>query len=368
MAHPQQFLLVEPKNSTPYPPLGLMRISSMLKKRHKNCQVFAQVGCAVPDGLVEPSQVFITSLFTWDFDSLVKTIKYYSSRFPSRVIKVGGVAASLLPDEVEQATGIRPHIGLLDEAEACPPDYDMCFGRKGDYSLTSTSRGCPCRCEFCCVNALEPTFSARPEWHKDIHLDHPRIVFWDNNWLASPNFADDCKTIRKLGKKVDFNQGLDAQLFTKNRVKQLEGIDIDPIRFAFDSQAMEKHVARAIELAKQTSNKEIRVYVLYNFEDSPEEFYYRIDVINKLGALAFPMEYRRPTTSKTRLPGPHWNTPLLRALKLSLLFYYRRGMITESRKAFLHIYGSSSLEFVDRLYNIYMKDKKLKRSKSAQSS
>jgi len=75
------------------------------------------------------------------------------------------------------------------------------------------------------------------------------------------------------------------------------------------------------------------------------------------------MEYRHATDAKKRFPGGSWNTSLLRALKLSLLFYYRKGMITESRDSFLSIYGRTPHDFVEKLYKIYEYDKALKKSK-----
>lgn len=357
----KQFLLVEPIAKTPYPPLGLMKISTWLRKKHKGCQVFGTVGTTLPPGLVRPHQVYVTSLFTWDVDKLAKTVRFYAAQFPRARINVGGIAASLLPDHVEKATGIRPHCGLLAGAEECAPDYSLTFGRQINASITFASRGCPRRCRFCCVRTHEPEFHVREDWEKDVNPDLPRIVFWDNNWLASPNFAADCSRIRRLGKTVDFNQGLDARLYSESTAKALGTIRLDPIRFAFDDVVMEAKVMKAVELARKYSPVEMRVYVLYNFEDSPEDLYYRLNLLNRHHILAFPMEYRKPTPSKAKQPSQHWNLPLLRAFKLTLLFYYRRGMITESRRSFCSIYGRTAKQFVERLYRIYDYDKSLKR-------
>jgi choline-glycine betaine transporter len=76
------------------------------------------------------------------------------------------------------------------------------------------------------------------------------------------------------------------------------------------------------------------------------------------------MEYRAPTDIGKKFPAQHWNTYLLRALKLSLLFYYRRGMITKSRKSFESFYGKNEKEFISKLYEIYKYDKSLKKSKN----
>jgi len=74
------------------------------------------------------------------------------------------------------------------------------------------------------------------------------------------------------------------------------------------------------------------------------------------------MEYRKPTNLKTKFQGKNWNTALLRGLKLSLIFYYKKGMITESRKSFHSIYGKNDREFVSKLYDIFEYDKKLRKS------
>jgi len=159
----KQFLLVEPVAKTPYPPLGLMKISSMLKRRQRDCEVFHTVGNAIPQGLYEPRVVYITSLFTWDTDKVVDSILYYKRRFPKSRIRVGGIAASLIPNYIYAKTGVKPHAGLLKSAESCPPDYSMTFGRKIKSSISFTSRGCIRKCQFCNVNTLEPwlkSFSA----------------------------------------------------------------------------------------------------------------------------------------------------------------------------------------------------------------
>lgn len=357
----KQFILVEPVAKTPYPPLGLMKIATFLRGRNKGCTIFAVVGNEVPQGASAPFAIYITSLFTWDLKKVIESVQFYSDRFPRAKILVGGIAASLLPDYIKKHTGISPHIGLIDGAERCAPDYSLSFKRKINASISFASRGCPRQCRFCSVRLHEPEFVVREDWQRDICEGLPRIIFWDNNWLASPNFPRDCETIKKLGKIVDFNQGLDARLYDEAVAKQLATIKIDPIRFAFDDVHSEAHVLRAIRLAQKYSNNEIRVYVLYNFTDTPEDFYYRISLLNRNGALAFPMEYRKATPSQTKFPGPHWNTALLRALKLSLIFYYRKGMITQSRESFLSIYGKTAKQFVSKLYEIYEYDKTLKR-------
>jgi len=354
-----QFLLVEPIAKTQYPPLGLMKISTMLKQQYPGCQILTAIGKEIPQGLYDPEEIYITSLFTWDLDSVVDSIILCQMFFPDTKIRVGGIGASLMPDYVLNRTGIMPHIGMLQEAENCPPDYSLTFGRKLRSSITYTTRGCVRRCEFCCVPKLEYKYGCREGWEQDIDPALPEITIWDNNFLASPNFEKDCKTLLKLNKKVDFNQGLDARLYNERRAAILHAVNVDPVRFAFDSMEYADDIFRAIHLAKKFTNKEIRVYALYNFKDTPEDFFQRINSLNKAGVWSFPMCFREPSVENIQKPNGEWTKELLRGLKVILLNFYTHGMITPPRNSFLKIFGSTPEEFKEKLYDSYLYDKSL---------
>ncbi|MFC1940004.1 hypothetical protein ACFLXO_04905 [Chloroflexota bacterium] len=359
------FLLVEPVLKTPYPPLGLMKIGTMLRNKYEGCKIITQSGMNMNGLREKPDGIFITSLFTWDWKLVADAAKDYRRRFPGSDIVVGGIAASLLKEEMELLSEVKVHQGLYDEAEKCAPDYSLTFGRKCRESISFTTRGCPNKCKFCSVRELEPKFFVKDDWVKDLRPELGRIVFWDNNFLASPNFAKDAKILSSLGKKVDFNQGLEARLYDEEKARCLAKVDVDPIRFAFDDIRQEEHVLKAIRLAKKYSRREVCAYALYNFEDTPEDLFHRMDLLNTEGCMCFPMEYRPPSTETRRFPNKYWNGYLLRAFKLSLLFYYRRGMITESRESFQWIYGHNAKEFVANLYEIYEYDKNPDKGKNA---
>ncbi|WP_333656091.1 hypothetical protein [Dissulfurispira sp.] len=250
-----QFLLVEPVAKTQYPPLGLIKISTMLRRQYPDCRIFTATGKDIPRGLYEPEDIYITSLFTWDINSVVDYILFCQMFFPDAKIRVGGIGASLIPKYIFEKTGTMPYIGLLGEAENCPPDYSLTFGRQLRSSITYTSRGCVRRCDFCCVPKLEPGYCSRNGWEQDINPDFPEITVWDNNFLASPLFEQDCKTLLKLNKKVDFNQGLDARLYNERRASMLHQVNVNPVRFAFDSMEYADDVLRAISLAKNSQVK-----------------------------------------------------------------------------------------------------------------
>jgi hypothetical protein len=372
----KNILLVEPPYNNPYPPLSLMKISTWHKKKGDDVQLIKDNHHSVNLDLFEKKQryykkfkdhydiIYITSLFTYQAQFVIESIKYYQGRFPNSRIRLGGIMATLIPEYVKEKTGIEPHVGLLRGAENCSPDYS--WFPNLSYSLTFTSRGCPRTCPFCGVRKHEPKFFAKENWVEDIDITKRRIIFWDNNWLASPNFEKDVKRLMKFRKigitQIDFNQGLDCRYLDEEKIKLLSQIKINPLRLAFDNGSEDGHIQKAIELAQKYGFKDISVYVLYNFEDdkdTPEYFYYRINEINKLGALAYPMRYRplNSASSSAQYRSDKWDDKLLRALKLSLMFYYTKGMITKKREAFIDIYGNNTQEFKDKLYKIYKNDK-----------
>lgn len=371
-------LLVEPGYKSPYPPLGLMKISKwhkqmgdfvdFVKLTSENAQV-SFVDRKTKDEHYD--LIYITSLFTYHAQEVIDAIQYCQERYPQAEIKVGGIMATLLPDYIREKTGIEPHLGLLDGAEDCSPDYDRRLFPDLRCSITFTTRGCKWNCEFCAVRKHEPKFFVKENWERDIDLTKNRIIFWDNNWLLSPNFVKDIEKLKRLNKPFDFNQGLDCRLFDSEKAELLSQTRIKILRFAFDAHSQEGYIQNAIKLAQKYGFKDIRVYVLYNSldkNDAPEYFFYRINELNKLGALSYPMRFRPIDSTNGRYVSPNWNTVLLRGLKLTLMFYYTKGMIRKSREGFISIYGSNEKQFKEKLCRIYDYDRELGRQRSKGAS
>ena len=363
-------LLVEPAYKNPYPPLGLLKILTWRKRKGDTVQLIKDTPHNEALNRFEQKEkcykklkdhydiIYITSLFTYQAHYVIESIRYYKNRFPKAQIKVGGIMATLLPDYIEEKTGIKPHVGLLRGAENCSPDYSWYPGLP--FSISFTTRGCPRNCSFCAVKKHEPKFIVKENWPEDIDITKRQIIFWDNNWLASPNFEKDVERLTKFRKVgitgIDFNQGLDCRLLDEEKIKLLNQVKIQPLRLAFDNCSEDGHIQKTIQLAQKYGFKDIRVYVLYNFEDNndtPEYFYYRISEINKLGALAYPMRFRALNNANGQYISSKWDNKLLRGLKLSLMFYYTKGMISKKREAFKNIYGNNAKKFKRKLYEIY---------------
>jgi len=373
----KNILLVEPAYNNPYPPLGLLKISTWHKSKGDNVQFIKDTLHNQTLDLFEQNEkcyknllkdhydvIYITSLFTYQAHYVTEAIRYYKNKFRGARIKIGGIMATLMPEYIKEKTGIKPHVGLLRGVENCPPDYSLYPGLS--YSISFTTRGCPRNCSFCAVKKHEPEFLVKENWPRDIDITKRQIIFWDNNWLASPNLEKDVNTLLKFRKvgitQIDFNQGLDCRLLDEDKVKLLSQVRIKPLRLAFDNCSEDGRIQEVIQLAQKYGFKDIRVYILYNSDDqndTPEYFYYRINEINKLGALAYPMRFRSLNSVNGQYISSKWDNKLLRALKLSLMFYYTKGMISRNREAFKNIYGNNPRAFKSKLYEIYEKDKRM---------
>lgn len=169
-------LLVEPNYKNKYPPMGLMKISTYHKMLGDEVRFVKGFDPEVDEEVWD--RIYVTTLFTFDFDTDVQAINHYKLLVNDiSDLYVGGIMASLMPDKIVAATGIeRSHIltGLFTDTsvvgddnninvDELPLDYDILEEidykyPAGDNYFAYTTRGCPNHCSFCAVPILEPNF------------------------------------------------------------------------------------------------------------------------------------------------------------------------------------------------------------------
>jgi len=345
----------------PYP-ISLLKIGAWRRSLGDEVELF--LSQVPPD---EFDKFWVTTVFTYDMPAVAKII--YNLRPRKKRILVGGIAATLFPGYFERL-GVEVHKGLIPEAEEIPPDHSI-LPEKPDYSISHTSRGCLRKCGFCMVSKLEPEFIDRLAWPQDILEGTERILFYDNNWLAKPitKLRRDVKNISRFTKagikSVDFNQGLDCRLIDEERAELLASIPIYPIRFAFDNKAEDAYLQRAINKLADLGKKSFSYYALYNFKDSPGDFYYRIREASvlreKCGVeiAVFPMKYQpidELSMQKDHI-GPKWNRHELFGFKSLLNEHSVHGQISTKGcsvfsplQEFEFWFGKNEAEFI-RLIN-----------------
>jgi len=395
----RRILLVEPAYRSKYPPLGLMKIAAYHKQLGDEVTFTKGTDPRVRDRPWD--RIYITTLFSFDWDLTVKTISFYKPSDPTRSapkLYVGGIAATILKEEFHRETGIEPVQGCLNAPGALDPDNDLVVDQMvPDYSILAdvdyeypcpdayigyATRGCTRKCRFCAVPRLEPEFvdyidiKRWVEGVRETYGEKQHLLLLDNNVLASPRLADIVADIKDLGFKagarlgrksryVDFNQGLDARLLTKRKMDLLAKIPINPFRLAYDNIRMAKTYERAIRIAAAAGVRNISTYVLYNYRDTPEDFWARLHHNVKLSeeldirVWSFPMKYIPVTHKHRRYIGPHWNARFLRSIQCITLV---TGGAVSARHDFFHAaFGGNHAEFREILsmperYIIYRND------------
>lgn len=420
-------------------------------------------------------KVGITTLFTFYWNITIDTINFAKRLCKKKEdVMVGGIMSSLLPDEVEAATGIKPFVGLLNHPGDIDPGNNLIIDELPlDYSILEEidyiypandayfsymTRGCINNCRFCAVPKLEPHYCDYINLKQRIEDTDKRfgarkdLLLLDNNVLASKCYdkiideIKDCgfgvgatyiptdeykvminnlkdsyndrayirkailiykeimdklkdenekinfylkleenhclyyytaskekilelddyvrplyeKTHKHLKKIriVDFNQGIDSRLITKANMDKLAEVNINPLRIAFDHWKLKDIYEKSVRIAVSSGIKKLSNYLLYNFEDKPEELYYRlrmnVDLCEELDAsiYSFPMKYH-PINDKEFFMnrdyiGKHWNRKFIRAIQAVL--NSTKGKIGRGVSFFEEAFGKNIDEYMRILW------------------
>ena len=346
-------------------------------------------------------RIYITTLFSFYWNATIKTIKYYefSVKDPQNLF-IGGPMATLMAEEIEKETGFRPIKGLLNEKgklriandskiDNIVPDYSILDEISYKYPasnayFTYTTRGCIRKCAFCAVPRIEPFYIDYVPLKKQIQQINEKygekkdLLLLDNNVLASSQFDRIIDEIKDVGfykgaklnnslRVVDFNQGIDLRLLTKQKIRRLAELPIKPLRIAFDHISLKDDYITRIEWAAEFGLTRLSNYILYNFRDTPEDFYERlrinIDLNERLGTqiFSFPMKYIPIDNKDRKFVGQNWNQRYLRGIQCILNATH--GVVSPKRRFFEAAFGKNIAEFRRLLmmpdrYIIYREDHK----------
>jgi hypothetical protein len=164
-------------------------------------------------------------------------------------------------------------------------------------------------------------------------------------------------------KHVDFNQGVDCRYITDEYMQLMSEIPIQPLRIAFDSLEIEKEYRKAIGLAAKYGIKELSAYLFYNYQDSPDEFYRRLEINMELcreldvTIYSFPMKYiplYGEDAKHREYMGPKWNKKFIRAIQS--IINVTKGIVAppsrngKSSSFFTKAFGKDLHEFHELLY------------------
>lgn len=327
----KRILLVEPNYYTQYPPLGLLKLSTLYKQQDHEVRFVH--GLKLVTKFV-PDEVKVTSLFTWAWKPVWEAVAFYRALFPKAHVALGGIYASLMPEHAVQSGADEVATALVREAEDLMPDYALVpewADQERAASILFSHRGCIRSCSFCAVPALEgKPFQARPTTRVKhlVYPGHKRVILWDNNILGESHWREVVQELKELDVEVDFNQGLDARLVTEEVAAALRGLKLPTLRLAYDFPQMEKAVKNAVVLLKEAglTNRRYRhicCYVLYNYKDTPADLYKRVRDLLAWGVSAYPMRYQ-PLNGEQALEKDSYIAPTWTKEELEMVAAARR--------------------------------------------
>ncbi len=193
----------------------------------------------------------------------------------------------------------------------------------------------------------------------------------ENLLAVYPNIAQIYEKHRNKSPKmrtVDFNQGTDCRYINEENMKLMSEIPIRPLRIAFDYLSLKQKYVEAVELAAKYGIKELSNYILYNFQDTPDQLYERlkinVELCEQFGVYiySFPMKFiplfGEEAKNREHI-GKHWSKKYIRTIQA--VINVTKGIVTPGRSFFEKAFGKNLDEYHELLYmpEIYIIYRKL---------
>ena len=159
----------------------------------------------------------------------------------------------------------------------------------------------------------------------------------------------------KIKRYVDFNQGLDARLFTKDKARLLSRLAVKPCRIAFDDLKTKDKYYKALDIAVDSGLQHFSNYLLYNFEDKPIDLWTRLflnveycqDRKEVLSLFSFPMKYASIEHTDRSYIGRYWNKKYLKSV--NVILNVTKGVVAKEKDFFIRAFGQDEHEFLEIL-------------------
>lgn len=196
------------------------------------------------------------------------------------------------------------------------PDYSLYPEITKDTAYGYLTRGCPRACEFCLVAEKEGRASRKVADLSEFWRGQKYIKLMDPNILACREHLELLGKLADSGAYVDFTQGLDIRLLTRENVVLLNEIKVKEIHFAWDNPKddLEYNFRWYAEHAvRKPHGKYATVYVLVNYWSAFEDDLRRIYTLDKLGYDPYVMIFNKPSCDPLYLDLQRWcNRPAIR--------------------------------------------------------
>jgi|TARA_R110000822_G_scaffold67579_1_gene164508 hypothetical protein len=221
----------------------------------------------------------------------------YDKVYASKIFNFSD-GSDIQPEMIVGGTGIDLKISLPSGVDEMLPDYSI---YNYPHNIGFAMRGCRFACKFCVV----PEKEGRPKSADTIsdlwtQRSSDFLVLLDNDFFGNPEWSDRIAEIKKLGLKVNFNQGLNIRLISDRQAEALASVNFrnlsgthKEVYFAWDQIKDEKVIIRGINRVIKAGLKpyQMQFYILVGFDSTPEEDMHRVLMLRDLGCRPYVMPY-----------------------------------------------------------------------------
>ena len=197
---------------------------------------------------------------------------------------------------IKGGTGYGPGPDLPDEIEHSYPDYSL-YPQYSETAYGFLSRGCPRGCGFCIVGGKEGRKSRKVADLSEFWRGQREIKLMDANLLACPDHEKLLLQLAESRALVDFSQGLDIRLITRDNVALLNQVRTKTVHFAWDNpdEDLTRYFRQFLEWTSLKNPRLRRVYLLTNYGSTHEQDLYRVETLRQMGFDPYVMIYEKPT-------------------------------------------------------------------------
>jgi len=171
-----------------------------------------------------------------------------------------------------------------------------------------------------------------------------------NNESFITDIIEKYRIKKPMQRYVDFNQGIDARLLTEENMSILSSLPLRPFRLAYDNIDCTEVYKKAFDIAYRFGVRHFSNYMLFNYDDSPDDFWQRayqnILLYNQykgLSSFSFPMKYAPIDSTDRSYIGKNWNKKYLSAM--NIILNVTKGVIAREEGFFFRAYGKNEAEF-----------------------
>lgn len=190
---------------------------------------------------------------------------------------------------------------LQPETEHIYPDYSLYPELTKDTAYGFLSRGCPRGCSFCHVKEKEGRRAKKVADLSEFWNGQKYIKLMDPNPAACREWRDIFGQLAESGAWVDFTQGLDIRIMTQEKIAELMKIKVEQVHFAWDNYEDGKIIVPKLKEFAETTGwgrKKMSVYVLTNFNTTPEQDLERVYTLRDMGYMPYVMIYNKQNTKR----------------------------------------------------------------------